>query len=125
MKKQKSIFDILEYEQQLNNKALFSQSSYFYNFEENHIEEAKDSNVGSSINYFKDSRVSADDYFDDESDIDAKSSFMSKNEPEILINNNSSSKESDYVKLSRLGCGSYGEVFQVKHKETNKIYAIK
>ena len=125
MKKQKSIFDILEYEQQLNNKSLFSQSSYLNNFEEDHIEEAKDSNVGSSFNYFKDSRVSAEDYFYDESENDAKSSFVSKNEPEGFINNNSSSKESDYIKLSRLGCGSYGEVFKVKHKETNKIYAIK
>ena len=63
MKKPKSIFDILDYEQQMNNKALFSQSSYFSNFEDGHLEEAKDSNVGSSFNYFKDSRVSNEDYF--------------------------------------------------------------
>ena len=124
MKKPKSIFDILEYEQQMNNKALFSQSSYF-NFDEDHHEEAKDSNIGSSFNYFKDSHVSAEDYFMDDSDIEDKSSFVSKNEPENFYKNNSTSKESDYIKLSRLGCGSYGEVFKVKHKETNKIYAIK
>ena len=124
MKKPKSIFDILEYEQQMNNKALFSQSSYF-NFDEDHPEEAKDSNIGSSFNYFKDSHVSAEDYFMDDSDIEDKSSFVSKNEPENFYKNNSTSKESDYIKLSRLGCGSYGEVFKVKHKETNKIYAIK
>ena len=125
MKKPKSIFDILDYEQQMNNKALFSQSSYFSNFEEGHLEEAKDSNVGSSFNYFKDSRVSGEDYFLDESDLEDKSSFISKNEPENLYNNNTSLKESDYMKLSKLGCGSYGQVFKVKNKETSKIYAIK
>ena len=125
MKKPKSIFDILDYEQQMNNKALFSQSSYFSNFEDGHLEEAKDSNVGSSFNYFKDSRVSNEDYFLDESDLEDKSSFISKNEPENLYNNNTSLKESDYMKLSKLGCGSYGQVFKVKNKETSKIYAIK
>jgi calcium-dependent protein kinase len=29
------------------------------------------------------------------------------------------------MKLSKLGCGSYGQVFKVKNKETSKIYAIK
>ena len=125
MKKPKTIFDILDYEQQMNNGALFSQSSYFSNFEEGHIEEAKDSNVGSSFNYFKDSLVSGEDYFLDESDIKERSSYASKNEQENLYNNNTTIKESDYIKLSKLGCGSYGQVFKVKNKETNKIYAIK
>ena len=125
MKKPKSIFDILDYEQQMNNGALFSQSSYFSNFEEGHIEEAKDSNVGSSFNYFKDSLVSGEDYFLDESDIKERSSYASKNEQENLYNNNTTIKESDYIKLSKLGCGSYGQVFKVKNKETSKIYAIK
>lgn len=124
MKEPKSIFDILEYEQKMNNKALFSQSSYF-NFEEDHTEEAKDSNVGSSFNYFKDSHISEEDYFMDNAEIEDKSSFVSKNGPENLYKNISTSKESDYIKLSRLGCGSYGEVFKAKNKETNKIYAIK
>ena len=125
MKKPKTIFDILDYEQQMNNGALFSQSSYFSNFEEGHIEEAKDSNVGSSFNYFKDSLVSGEDYFLDESDIKERSSYASKNEQENLYNNNTTIKESDYIKLSKLGCGSYGQVFKVKNKETSKIYAIK
>ena len=124
MKKPKTIFDILEYEQQMNNKSLFSQSSYFSNFEEDHTEEAKDSNVGSSFNYFKDSRVSMEEYFNEESDLDDRSSFVSKNES-VKLNTNQTSKELDYIKILRLGCGSYGQVFKVKHKETNKIFAIK
>ena len=128
MKKPKSIFDFLEIEEQLNYKTRFADSSYFSNNDEDHIEESKESNVGSSFNYFKDSRVSAEEYFMDESDIDDKSSFVSKKEPENLYNNNNNTnllKESDFIKLSRLGNGSYGQVFKAKHKETNKIYAIK
>ena len=126
MNKPKSIFDYLVIEEQLNYKNRFSDSSYFSNNDEDHIEESKESNVGSSFNYFKDSRVSAEEYFMEESDIDDKSSFVSKKEPENFYNNNNNSlKESDFIKLSRLGNGSYGEVFKAKHKETNKIYAIK
>ena len=125
MKKPKTIFDILEYEQQINNKNIYSQSSYFSYNEEEHAEEAKDSNVGSSLNYFRDSRVSMEEYFKDESDFDDRSSFASKKEPQKLYNKNSISKESDYEKISKLGSGSYGKVFKAKHKETNKIYAIK
>ena len=127
MKKHKSIFDILEHEQQVNYKTHFADSSYFC--EEDHNEEAKESNVGSSFNYFKDSHISGEEYFMDESDIDDnKSSFISKNEQENLYNynnNNSLLKESDFIKISRLGSGSYGQAFKAKHKETNKIYAIK
>ena len=126
MKKPKSIFDLLEYEQQVNYKPNFSNSSYFSNFEDNHIDDPRESNAGSSFNYFKDSHVSAEEYFMDESEIDERSSSISKNIPENLYNNNNSLlKESDYIKLSQLGNGSYGQVFKAKHKETNKIYAIK
>ena len=125
MKKPKSIFDILEHELQLNYKTLFSDSNYFSNLDEEHAEDIK-SNIGSSFNYFKESRVSGEEYFMDESDIDDRSSFASKNEPEKLYNNNNSTiKESDYIKISKLGSGSYGQVYKAKHKETNKIYAIK
>ena len=126
MQKPKSIFDYLEIEEQLNYNTRFTDSSYFSSNDGDHIEESKESNVGSSFNYFKDSRVSAEEYFMDESDIDDKSSFVSKKEPENSHNNNSNLlKESDFIKLSRLGNGSYGQVFKAKHKETNKIYAIK
>ena len=118
MKKHKSIFDILEHEQQVNYKTHFADSSYFC--EEDHNEEAKESNVGSSFNYFKDSHISGEEYFMDESDIDDnKSSFISKNEQENLYNynnNNSLLKESDFIKISRLGSGSYGQAFKAKHK---------
>ena len=126
MKKPKSIFDILEHEQQVNYKTNFSNSSYISNLEDNHIEEARESNAGSSFNYFLDSHTSVEEYFIDESDIDDRSNSISKNVPENLYNNNNSLlKESDYIKLKSLGCGSYGQVFKAKHKETNKIYAIK
>ena len=127
MKKPKSIFDILEHEQQVNYKTNFSNSSYLSNPEDNNIEDVRESNAGSSFNYFLDSHASNEEYFIDESDIDERSSSLSKNIPENLFNNNNNSllKESNFIKLSKLGSGSYGQVFKAKHKETNKIYAIK
>jgi serine/threonine protein kinase len=61
----------------------------------------------------------------EESDIEERQSSISKNIPENLYNNNLSLKESDYIKVSQLGSGSYGKVFKAKNKETNKVYAIK
>ena len=114
MKKPKSIFDFLEIEEQLNYKNRFSDSSYFSNYDEEHNDELKESNVGSSFNYFKDSRVSAEEYFMEESDMDDKSSFVSKKE----------NQENLYNSINNIN-NSYGQVFKAKHKETNKIYAIK
>ena len=125
MKKPKSIFDILEHELQINYKNNFSSNSYFSMFDNDHTEDAKESNAGSSFNYFGDSRTSVEEYFMEESDIEERQSSISKNIPENLYNNNSSLKESDYIKVSQLGSGSYGKVFKAKNKETNKVYAIK
>ena len=126
MKNSKTIFDLIESEVNLNQKSLTTVSSFYSKTEENFNDEAKESCIGSSINYFKESKIDGEEYFMDESEFEDKSSFTSKNEMENKnINNNSIYKESDFLKLSRLGNGSYGQAFKIKHKDTNKIYAIK
>lgn len=126
MKKPKTIFDLIEEEQNQNDKISVSESTYFSKDEEEHNDEEKESYIGSSFNYFKDSKINQEDYFMEESDLDDKSSFVSKNEKDnnIFINN-STFQESEFIKISRLGNGSYGQAFKIKHKETNKIYALK
>ena len=127
-KKPTTIFDILESEEIESQAILQSESSYI-NKEEYINDETKDSCVLSSFNYFRDSEINGDEYFCDESELDDKSSFNIKNEKDKdipkSINNNSTYKESEFIKISRLGKGSYGQAFKIKHKETNKIYAVK
>jgi len=77
-----------------------------------------------SMNYFKESKH-GEDYFNYDTDNECCSNFASKKELKNIIYNYSTYKESDFVKLSRLGNGSYGQVFKVKNKNTNKIYALK
>ena len=127
-KKQTTIFDIIESEEIENQTTLPSESSYI-NKEEDINDETNESCILSSFNYFGDSKINNEEYFMDESEIDNKSSFDTKNEKDksILNNiyNNSTYKESEFIKISRLGKGSYGQAFKIKHKETNKIYAVK
>ena len=126
MKKPKTIFDLIEEEQIKNDKISVMESTFFSKDEEEHNDEGKESHIGSSLNYFNDSKLNQEDYFMEESDLDDKSSFASKNEKDSnSFINNSTFKESEFIKLSRLGNGSYGQVFKIKHKETNKIYALK
>ena len=126
MKKPKTIFDLIEEEQNKNDKISVMESTFFSKDEEEHNDEGKESHIGSSLNYFNDSKLNQEDYFMEESDLDDKSSFASKNEKDSnSFINNSTFKESEFIKLSRLGNGSYGQVFKIKHKETNKIYALK
>ena len=124
MKKIKTIFDIIETEDNKNNSVLSTNSSYLSKIEENN-DEIRESYKDSSFNYFKESKLNEDDYFIEESDIDDKSSFVSKNEIKNIYNNISTYKESNFTKVSRLGNGSYGQAFKIKDNETNKIYALK
>ena len=124
MKKSKTIFDILKKEDSQNISTFPTNSNYFSK-EEDYNEEEKESYISSSFNFFKESKLSGDEYFFEESDNDDKSSFVSKHEIENIYNNVSTFRESDFTKISRLGNGSYGEAFKIKHNETNKIYALK
>ena len=82
--------------------------------------------VSNSINYFKDIKHGGgEDHYFDETDNECGSNFVSKKELENIIYKNSKYIESDFVKIARLGNGSYGHVFKVRHKETNNIYALK
>ena len=81
--------------------------------------------VSNSINYFKDIKHGGEDHYFDETDNECGSNFVSKKELENILYKNSKYNESDFVKIARLGNGSYGHVFKVRHKETNNIYALK
>ena len=122
MEKKLTIFSLLESEKSQNKK-----SENFISKVGDSNDEIKDSFIISSFNYFKESRVSGDDYFMDESELDDKSSFLSSQKENITNHylNNSLFKESEFKKISRLGKGSYGQVFKIVHNETNKIYAVK
>ena len=123
MKKPKSIFDILNNEQNLKNNIMQSQSNYFIKSDEEQNDDARESWIGSSFNYFKESKPEGEEFFMEESEYEDKSSFQ-KNESGNIINN-STYNENDFMKISRLGNGSYGQVFKIKQKETNKIFALK
>lgn len=124
MKNQKTIFDILNNEQNLKNNTMQSQSIYYSRVDEEQNDDARESCVGSSFNYFKESKLDGEEFFMEESEYEDKSSFQ-KNEVGNILVNNSKYNESDFIKLSRLGNGSYGQVFKIKQKETNKIFALK
>ena len=122
MEKKLTIFSLLESEKSQNKK-----SENFISKVGDSNDKIKDSFIISSFNYFKESRASGDDYFMDESELDDKSSFLSSQKENITNHylNNSLFKESEFKKISRLGKGSYGQVFKIVHNETNKIYAVK
>ena len=120
MKRPKTIFDLLR-EEQSQNISNITSTEYI---DENN-DEGKESYTGTSFDYFKESKSYPEEYFMEESELDDKSSFISKIEKDNVFINNSNYKESDFIKISRIGRGSYGLVFKVKHKETNKIYALK
>ena len=123
MKKTESIFDLINNEQNLKSNIMQSQSSYFSRSDEEQNDDARESWVGSSFNYFKESKLEGEEFFMEESEYEDKSSFQ-KNEVGNLVNN-SEYNENDFIKISRLGNGSYGQAFKIKQKETNKIFALK
>ena len=129
MKDLKTIFDLFETEPIQNN--LPTESNHFIKEKSKDIENEQNKNicessfVSTSLNYFKDTKHGGDDYFIDETDNECGSNFVSRKELQNIIYKNSVYKESDFIKISKLGNGSYGQVFKVKHKETNKIYALK
>ena len=129
MKDLKTIFDLFETEPIQNN--LPTESNHFIKEKSKDIENGQNKNicessfVSTSLNYFKDTKHGGDDYFMDETDNECGSNFVSRKELQNIIYKNSVYKESDFIKISKLGNGSYGQVFKVKHKETNKIYALK
>ena len=128
MKSNETIFELFE-EEEIKNK-LPTESNHFIKEEEIQKNEAKNISIlesfaSSSINYFKDKKHGGDEYFNEETDNECESYFASKNELFQIIYKNSIYNESDFIKLSKIGNGSYGQVYKVKHKETNKIYALK
>ena len=124
----KTIFDLFEREPIQN--SLPTESNHFIKENSKEIENEANKNIyesfiSTSLNYFKDAKHSGDEYFNDETDNEFGSNYISRTELQNIIYNNSLFKESDFIKISKLGNGSYGQVFKIKHKETNKIYALK
>ena len=121
MNTHKTIFDLLNTEQKSSNSLCNEADN-----QENHW---SDFNDAASMNYF----IEKDDYLDDSeySSVSSpdKLSFDLRKESnsfnqKIKINN-SIYKESDFKKISRLGNGAYGQVFKIKNKETNELFALK
>ena len=77
-----------------------------------------------SVNYFKESKH-GEDYLNYDTDNECPTDFASKKELKNINYNHSTFKESDFIKLARLGSSAYGQVYKVKNKDTNKIYALK
>ena len=128
MKDIKTIFDLFEKEAIQN--SLPTESNHFTKENSKEIENETNKNiyesfVSTSLNYFKDTKHGGEDYFNDETDNEFGSNYISRNELQNIIYKNSLFKESDFIKISKLGNGSYGQVFKIKHIETNKIYALK
>ena len=122
MKRPKTIFDLLKEEQSQNSTNISSES---HKYIDEHIEDGKESYIATSFDYFKEAKTNQEEYFMEESELDDKSSFISKVEKDYNLINNSNYKESDFIKKTRIGRGSYGEAYKIIHKETNKIYALK
>ena len=128
MTNNKTIFDLFEVEPIQN--SLPTESNHFTKPEAINLVEDKNSNLlesfaSLSLNYFKDSKHGPEDYFYEESDNECGSNFVSRKELQNILYKNSTYKESDFIKISKLGNGSYGHVYKIRHKETNKIYALK
>ena len=124
----KAIFDLIENEPIKN--SLPTESNHFTKEKSKEIEEEPNLNIlesfaSMSLNYFKDTKHGGEDYFYDETDNECGSNFVSRKEIPNILYNNSKYKESDFIKISKLGNGSYGHAFKVRHKETNNIYALK
>ena len=77
-----------------------------------------------SLNYFKESKHGKD-YFNYDTDNECPTNFVSQKDLKNIIYNLSTYKESDFIKLSKLGSYAYGQIYKVKNKNTNKIYALK
>ena len=128
MTNNKTIFDLFEVEPIQN--SLPTESNHFTKPEAINLVEDKNSNLlesfaSLSLNYFKDSKHGPEDYFYEETDNECGSNFVSRKELQNILYKNSTYKESDFIKISKLGNGSYGHVYKIRHKETNKIYALK
>ena len=125
--KNTNIFELLEKEK-LHQK--LKKESIHFGKEETKQKNDGDNNKNSdfldptSLNCFKESKC-GEDYFNYDSDNECSTDFASKKELKSIINNHSTYKESDFIKLSRLGSCSYCQVYKVKNKNTNKIYALK
>ena len=128
MKDSKTIFDLLGREPIQN--SLPTESNHFIKENSKDIENEQNRNkyesfISQSLDYFKDTKHERDDYFIEETDNESSSNFVSKKELFNVVDKNPLYNESNFIKISKLGNGSYGQVFKILHKETNKIYALK
>ena len=125
--KNKKIFELFEKEKL--HKKLHKESNLFGKEE---IKEKDDGHNNknfeffdaTSMNYFKESK-NDEDNFNYDTDNECPTNFDSKKDLKNIIYNHSTYKESDFIKLSKLGSNDYGQVYKVKNKNTNKIYALK
>jgi len=125
--KNMNFFELLEKEKDHQN--LHKQSSHFGTED---IKKKDDRHNKKNIEFFDKISFShfkelknGEDYFNYDEDTECCSNFISKKELKNIIYNLPTYKESDFIKLSRLGSCAYGQVYKVKNKDTNNIYALK
>jgi len=125
--KNTKIFELFEKENL--HKKLHKESIHFGKEE---IKEKNDEQINknfeffdsTTVNYFKESKHGKD-YLNYDTDNECPTNFVSQKELKNVFYNHSTYKESDFIKLSKLGSYAYGQIYKVKNKNTNKIYALK
>ena len=125
--KNTNIFELLEKEklhQRLHKESILFGKEKIKEKDDGHINKNFEFFDDTSLYYFRESKYDKD-YLNYDTNSECPTNFASKKELKNIIYNHSTFKESDFIKLARLGSNSYCQIYKVKNKDTNKIYALK
>ena len=125
--KNTNIFELLEKEklhQRLHKESSLFRKEEIKEKDDGHINKNFEFFDDTSLNYFRESKYDKD-CINYDTNSECPTNFASKKELKNIVYNHSTFKESDFIKLARLGSNSYCQIYKVKDKDTNKIYALK